>query len=127
MNMSRRDQIAGSMKSKSYRDLYVEENINTAIAFQIRATRERRGWSQKELGERTGMAQSRICRLEDPDYGNYTLNTLRKLASALDVGLLVSFAPFSEVLDRVETLTPESLGVPRYEEDSVLLQPSGIR
>src|SRR5215204_4920633 len=95
---ARRQQIAASLQDKEYRDAFVAEHIDSGLAFQIRATRESRGWSQQELAQRAGMAQETISRLENPDYGKYTLTTLKRLAATFDMALVVRFAPFSELL-----------------------------
>lgn len=58
------------------------------LAMEIRALREARGLSQRELAERVGTTQSAIARLEG---GNISpsLPTLDKIAEALDVELSV--------------------------------------
>ena len=77
--------------------------------------REARGWSQDDLGEKAGMAQGRVSKLEDPDYSGVTLKTLKRIGEALDVALLVEYVPFRELLER--TQKREHLLVPSYEED----------
>jgi transcriptional regulator with XRE-family HTH domain len=91
--------------------------VATNLAAQIAATRRARGWTQEELAKRADMAQSRIPLLEDPSYGNYTLKTLKRLASAFDVALIVKFAPFSEFIGWVSDQKLEDLCVPSFEED----------
>ena len=67
------------------------------LAFQLNLMREARGWTQEELARRCDMAQETISRLEDPNYGRYTLKTLKRLAKTFDVGLLVRFVSFGEL------------------------------
>ncbi|MBI3967130.1 MAG: helix-turn-helix transcriptional regulator, partial [Chloroflexi bacterium] len=88
---ARYQQIATSLRDKEYRDIFVEEHISTGLSFQIRAMREQRGWTQEDLGQRAGMAQQRVCQLENPNYGRFSLSTLKRLASAFDVALAVHF------------------------------------
>lgn len=59
------------------------------LAMEIRALRQARGLSQRDLAERVGTTQSAIARLEG---GNVSpsLPTLDKIAEALDVELSVS-------------------------------------
>lgn len=116
-NSTRRQQVAMSLRDKEYRDAFVSEHIDNAVAFQVRAMREARQWSQKDLGRRAGMAQERVSVLEDPDYGRMSLSTLKRLASALDVALVVRFAPFSELVDWAVDVSPEALAVPDFEHD----------
>jgi transcriptional regulator with XRE-family HTH domain len=69
-----------------------------------------------------GKRQETICQWENPDYGRYTLKTLRELADAFDVALLVRFAPFSELVDWLIDLTPERLAPPSFEEEPPSLE-----
>jgi len=117
---ARRRQIAASLQDKEGRDLFVAEEIDTGLSFQIRAMRLARHWSQLELGRRIGMTQEGISRLENPDYGKFTLSTLKRLASAFDVALMVRFAPFSQIVDRTVELSPEDITVPDFDHDSGL-------
>lgn len=110
-------QLFESFQEKEYRDSYVDEHISLGLAYQIRALREKYGWTQNELAERTGKRQETISQLENPDYGSYTLKTLKALASAFDVALLVSFVSFNELIGRIANLTPELIAPPGYEEE----------
>jgi transcriptional regulator with XRE-family HTH domain len=103
------------MLSKRYRDAYVAENVRTGIAYQIRALRQQRGpMSQKDLGRLTGKPQCVVSRLEDPDYGRFTLQTLLDVAAAFDVALLVQFVSHDEFLRRTRDVSPEALEVPSF-------------
>lgn len=104
--------------SKEYRDEFVAANIRNGIAFQIRAMRQKANLSQSELAQRAGKTQNVISRLEDPDYGRFTLNTLLDLAKAFDVALVVRFASFSELRASVANLTPSALEIPSYAEEA---------
>jgi transcriptional regulator with XRE-family HTH domain len=107
-------------KSKDYRAAFVDSEISIGLPFQIRALRERCGWSQKELAVATSMLQPRICAMEQAGYGNFTLNTLKKLAAAFDVALVVKFAPFSELINWAEHFSPDTFAVPRATDDPML-------
>jgi transcriptional regulator with XRE-family HTH domain len=83
---------------------------------QIRALREQRELDQKGLGSLADMRQPSISRLETP--GNTpTLKTLLRIASAFDVGLLVWFVPFSELVGRDESFEPDMFAVQSYLDD----------
>jgi transcriptional regulator with XRE-family HTH domain len=105
---------------KDYREAFVASQISTGIPFQIRALRKQFNWSQKDLAEATQMLQPRICAMEQAGYGDFTLNTLKKLASAFDVGLLVRFAPFGELVNWADNFSPDTFSVPSSKEDPVL-------
>ena len=114
---SPKEQVIESLSDKEYRDLYVEEHISQGLAFQIRAMREDREWTQSELASRTKKVQETISQLENPDYGRYTLHTLQRLASAFDVALSVQFVPFSELVDWTTNLTLRRLAPPSFDEE----------
>jgi transcriptional regulator with XRE-family HTH domain len=107
------------MASKEYRDSYVAAHISNTVASQIQLLREARGWTQKDLADKSGMGQSRISALEDPNYENIQVGTLKRLASAFDVGLTVRFVPYSEVVDWTVHLTTEKLLVSEFTYDVV--------
>jgi transcriptional regulator with XRE-family HTH domain len=110
---SLRGMVSRLRRGKAVRDHFVESHLNKTIAYQIRATRDLLGWSQEQLAVEVGMNQNAISRLESPDYGKPTLTTLKRLASAFDVALVVRFVPFSELMDWT-TSTPrivKGLGV----------------
>lgn len=117
-----RDQWLETLRrGKEYRDAFVSEDIDNGIPFQIRALREKSGWTQAELGRAAGMAQARISLLEDPNYARLNLATLKRLAAAFDVALLVKFVPFSELVERSASLSPSSLTPVSFDEDSACI------
>ncbi|MBO4208903.1 helix-turn-helix domain-containing protein [Micromonospora echinofusca] len=74
----------------------VEAYDAARLAFElgraVRELRERRGWSQSQLAQASGMTQSAVARFEAGGTVP-TLPVLERLATALDVSLHVSFAP----------------------------------
>jgi transcriptional regulator with XRE-family HTH domain len=121
MNLRKR-RFFNRLSKKEYRDALVESAIGDTIAVQLKKLREKSGLHQSELAAKANMAQPRIAVLENPDYDKYTLNTLKRLASALDVGLIVRFAPFGEVDDWVTGFSPQSADVPTFKEEAVSLE-----
>lgn len=115
--IKRKKNLIKQLRDKEYRDAFVSEHIDTGIPFQIRALRKQRNWTQKDLAERIDGKQESISRLEDPNYSSFTLTTLKKLASAFDIGLIVRFAPISELVIWELVLTPESLEVASFDQD----------
>lgn len=110
------------LAKKAFRQEFVEENVKTGIAFQIRSLRERVKWSQAELGRRMGRPQNVISRLENPDYGKFTIRTLLDLASAFDIALLIRFVSFGRLIEELKDVSPAALAVPRYDEEKAELE-----
>ena len=130
MTIAKRDQLVKSLYDPEYRRALADD-IGTGIAFQIRRLREDRGWTQGELAQQTSKRQETISQWENPNYGSYTLNTLKDLAGAFDVALVVRFAPFSELIEWTTNLSPGRLAPPSFEAQFgfnavVVASPSGV-
>lgn len=100
-----------------YRHAFVEEKVQTFIAAQIRAIRMQRKMSRPELARKMGKAASWIFRLEDPNEPPPTVSTLLEVARCYDVDLKIEFSPFSKVRGLIDSLEPDSLEVPSFEEE----------
>jgi HTH-type transcriptional regulator / antitoxin HipB len=107
------------LKEPVYRAQFVAAQIRHTIAAQIKSLREdpRRRWTQAQLGERAGMKQNAIARLENPQYGDYNVKTLLRIAGAFDVGLIVRFAPFGEIVHWNQTVSPASYVPVSFEQE----------
>ena len=114
-------EVWDSLRDEEYRREF-SDDVGTGLAFQIRSLREKNGWTQEQLAERTGKKQETISLWENPNYGSYTLNSLKGLAAAFDVSLLVKFAPFSDLVDWSVNLTPERLAPPSFIEEDAARQ-----
>ena len=74
--------------AKSYEELQPELNIIRAMI----DARTFRNLTQKELAERTGIAQTEISKLENGTR-NPSVRLLQRLADGMDMVLNISFAP----------------------------------
>lgn len=60
------------------------------ISQKIKAARHKAGLTQSELGKKLGVSQNSISQLENPKYAGHSIKTLRKIADALGLKLVVS-------------------------------------
>jgi transcriptional regulator with XRE-family HTH domain len=123
---NRHRQLWDSLRDPEFRKQFIDEFINVGIASQIHGIREKQNLTQARLAERLGAKQKQpsVSSWENPSYGNYTLKTLKDLAKAFDVGLLVRFVPFSTIVDWTLGVTGEVLAPPSFgEEDGALVPP----
>ena len=104
-------------KGKEHRAAFVGSQISIGIPFQIRALRKQRKWDQRKLADKAGMLQPRISAVEKPGYGNLTLETLKRLAAAFDVALVVRFAPFSELIRWSDKFSPDDFNALGFDEE----------
>lgn len=86
---------AGRRNSTARRRGYEQAGRAIRLASEIRALREKKGLSQRELAERVGTTQSAIARLEA---GNISpsLPTLDKIAAALGAEVSLSIIDLDE-------------------------------
>ncbi|MGB6837009.1 MAG: helix-turn-helix transcriptional regulator [Dehalococcoidia bacterium] len=115
--MSKYQEVWKSLEDEEYRREF-NLDIDTGLAFQIKMLREKNGWTQEQLAQRAGSKQETICQWENPNYGRYTLMSLKTLAVTFDVGLMVRFVPFSELVNWNTTLTPQRIAPPGFTEEN---------
>lgn len=105
-------------KSPAARDAYVQAEIATALAHQIRAIRLQRTWTQLDLAKKMGTTQAVVSRLEDPSYGRVSIKTLMDLARVFDTGLRVQFVSLVTMLHETYKPKIDLREVPSFEEEA---------
>jgi transcriptional regulator with XRE-family HTH domain len=111
------NKLQDKLRDPEYRKAFVAAQINIGIPFQIRALLKGRGKTQDWLAKQTGMLQPRISGLLTPGKTRPNIETLRRIAEAFDCGLIVRFAPFSELAHWSETFDPESFQIPSFDAE----------
>lgn len=114
---NKREQIWESLHDSEYRHQFIEELINVGIAFQIKGLRNRQHLKQSDLARQLDVKQPLVSAWENPNYGKYSLSTLRELAKAFDVGLLVRFVSFHTLVDLEVNLTNDTIAPPSFAEE----------
>ncbi|MCL2030444.1 MAG: helix-turn-helix domain-containing protein [Oscillospiraceae bacterium] len=89
------DALANRLEEPGFRAEYEALAPEFAIIQAMIDARKNSGLTQKELAERTGMAQGDISKLEKGG-GNPSLKTLQRLAAAMDMKLRLEFLPIHE-------------------------------
>ena len=105
------DQLANlnRFSRKEYRDGYLHTRVRSGIAYQIQALRSKFIKTQEQFAELTGKKQSTISRLENPDYGRVSVQTLLDIASACGLALIVRFVSYPEFLAQTANTTERAL------------------
>jgi len=112
-------ELAEKLRDSEYRKAFVASQINIGIPFQIRAMlKNRPGWTQETIAQHAQMLQPRISGLMTPGKTRPNIETLRRIAEAFDCGLIVRFAPFSELARWSEEFDPEAFSIPSFDEDT---------
>jgi transcriptional regulator with XRE-family HTH domain len=98
------DQFVQQLADKEVRSEFAADQIRARIAALIRALRDDpdRGWTQSELGQRTGKTQNVISRFESADYGKMSLQSLFKIADAFDLPVWIDMPEWEEWLHLIK-------------------------
>lgn len=92
-------------RDREYREAYMEAAVEQGVAWQIRINRTLRHMTQAQLAELIGSKANGISRLEDPEYGAHSLETLKLIAKAFDCALLVKFISYGQLAEESEHLS----------------------
>ena len=114
------------LQRKTYRHAYLAEHVRRGIAYQIRALRDQRKWKQGTFANLLGKPQSVVCRLEDPDYGKVTVQTLLEVANVFDVALQIKFVRYSSFIYSTRDVSIVSMQVPEFKDDMGLTSASAL-
>jgi len=86
-----KDFLLEEFEDKDFEKSFYKGLEKARIAIEIAYLREKRGITQFELAKMINTSQSAIARLENLNYKSYSINTLRKIAEALDLELVITF------------------------------------
>jgi len=95
--------ISRKLRDRAYRQSFFLAESSALIAKQLIALRKRRGLNQTQLAQAIDTGQPAISRVERADYHNWSFNTLRRLAEAMDARLRVYIEPAEDVIAEYKT------------------------
>ncbi|MCG2712765.1 MAG: helix-turn-helix domain-containing protein [Candidatus Omnitrophica bacterium] len=84
-----KSRLKEDLKNPEFRKVFDEEEVFASLAIQVAKIRQKKKLTQLELAERLHTTQQTISRLEDIHNKSYSVQTLIKLAGALDKKLKV--------------------------------------
>ena len=109
--------LAKKMADKDYRHSYVASYNRQFLSRQMR---EFRGdSSQTEFGMAIDKQQTVVSRLEDPNYGKWTLQTLFDVAAKLDIAVVVRFTNFPTFLRTTDDRSSSAISPSSYDQKVV--------
>lgn len=113
------------LHERDFRAAYIRAKLDVLIPSQLRALRDEK--TQSQIAEETGMKQARISAMETPGLVNFNRETLVRMAATHNVGLVVKFVPFSEMLEWENGYSQDDFNIARLSEDIDFLQPRSVR
>lgn len=102
--------LVAKLRDRGYRQNFFMAESSARIAAQLIALRKKRGLNQQQVAEMIGTRQPAISRVEKADYQNWSFNTLRNIADALDARIRVYIEPSEDVLGEYENIDEISEG-----------------
>jgi hypothetical protein len=116
-NSPRSARLAAKMGDKPYRHSYVASHTRQFLARQMREFRGEQ--SQSEFGETINRQQTVVSRMEDPNYGKWTLQTLFDVAEKLDVAVFARFVDFPNFLKLTEDISDRGARPKPYRQEAL--------
>ena len=80
------DYWARQMADPEFRKIYEEEAAKKELWLQLVEARQSAGLTQVQMGERLGVSQAQVARIEKRGYDAHSLTTLRRYVEALGEG-----------------------------------------
>ena len=88
------------LKNPEFKKHYHSEGVKLRIGVRIAELRNKAGLTQTELAKKVGVTQGFIAQLEMADTENYEIKTLKRIASAIGMTLVIGFMDKSGLKNR---------------------------
>lgn len=86
-----RNLLKSKLTDEKSKNVYFRKLQAARISAEIFDFRKKRNMTQEQLAKKIKTSQPTIARLEDGDYSRYSLQTLNRIAEAMDLELFISF------------------------------------
>lgn len=91
------DWLKKKLKNPEFKRHYQIEGVKLRIGYRIAELRGKAGMTQAELAKKIGVSQGFIAQLEMADTENYEIKTLKRIASAIGMTLVIGFMNKSDL------------------------------
>jgi transcriptional regulator with XRE-family HTH domain len=92
--------VGHRLRDREFRREWFRAELESAVPELFRDLRELRGLTQSDLADLADMKQSAVSRFESSSEATWKLETLLRLADALDAQLSISLEPAESVIGR---------------------------
>ena len=96
------------LQNREFRIQWYRAQLEASVPDMFRELREARSLTQKQLAAAAEMKQSAISRFEKSDEANWKIETLLKLADALDAQLSITLTRSEDVIERYKVSEPKT-------------------
>lgn len=99
--------ISEKLRDRKYRQRFFRGRTQDEVAYQLRRFRNERELSQTELARKCGMRQSAVSRLEQASYSRWGIQTIWRIAEALDLRVRVVIDDAMDAIKEYEQIEAE--------------------
>jgi transcriptional regulator with XRE-family HTH domain len=111
------DLVAEQLRDPDFRREWERTALARAVAVKVVAYRAEHGLSQRALAQKLGMTQPQVARLEAGEH-NPTIDTLTRLAEALDVEFAIDIHPRRRAPKLLSTGAQSANAIASYETEA---------
>jgi transcriptional regulator with XRE-family HTH domain len=113
------DAYIEKVSDKEYRDTYAADQLRLRLAMMIRTLRDQRGLTQADLGKIIDKPQSVISRIEDPDYGKVSLQTILDVAAGFDLPVYIDMPEWDDWFRLMQDFSESGLKRDGFDPDQL--------
>jgi len=96
--------------------------VAAAVGGQISSLRKKKEWTQEQLAQHAEMKRSRISLLESGNYEGFSFATLKRIAAAFDVAVIIQFVSFRDFVRWSESFNQAALAPEPFSESDRIVR-----